>query len=109
MVEFRNSGSAHATLSSDVTDDLLAKTGRALSGLAQVRETFRVRASAATTEEERQQLSHRADQAATAAVSEQGLSVDQYSRVLAAADENPEIEERLVAAAQEALWSPERG
>ena len=102
MAEFRNSGTAGLRSSGSITGDVVTKAGRALSRIAQIRETFQARVSAATTEEARQQLSQRADRAAAAVVSEQGLSIEQYSQVLAAADEDPEVEERLMAAAQDA-------
>ena len=102
MAEFRNPGTAGPRSSGSITDDVVAKAGRAISGIAQIREAFQARASAAMTEEERRQLSQRADQAAAAVVSEQGLTIEQYSQALAAADEDPEVEERLMAAAQEA-------
>jgi hypothetical protein len=102
MPEFRNSGPAEG--GNGVSDELVAKAGRAIGKIAQIREAFRERADAARTEDEWQQLSERADQAAAAVVSEEGLSVEQYSRVLAAADEDADLEERLLAAAQESGW-----
>jgi hypothetical protein len=56
----------------------------------------------ARTDDERQQLSSGAHRAATAAISEEGLSPDQYAQILAAADEDAEMEEQLFAAAPEA-------
>jgi hypothetical protein len=102
MPEFRNSGTAGPALRNSFTDDVVAKAGRAIGQMAQIREAFQARVSTATTEEERQQLSQRADQVAAAAVSKQGLSVEQYSPALAAADADPELGRGLEAAAQEA-------
>jgi hypothetical protein len=101
MPEFRNNGSQGSSGSS-VPDELVAKAGRAIGKVVQIREVLHQRLGSAGTDDERQQLSSHADQAATAAISEEGLSVDQYAQILAAADEDTELEERLLAAAQEA-------
>ena len=71
MPEFRNSGSAEG--GDGVSDDLVAKAGRALGKIAQIeglreRRGCKNRGRAAAAPE-------RADQAATAVVSEEGLSV----------------------------------
>ena len=95
MPEFRNPGTTEIA-SEMVSDELVARAGRAI---AEIREVFRERSETATSEDERQQLSHRADQAAAAAVQEHGLSIEQYDQVLAAADENTDVEEKLMAAA----------
>jgi hypothetical protein len=101
MPEFRNPGTTETGAATIVSDELVAKAGRAIGKIAQIREAFQERAEAAKTEQERQQLSQHADQAAAAAVSEQGLSVEQYNQVLAVADADTDVEERLLAAAQE--------
>jgi hypothetical protein len=61
MPEFRNPGTTEIA-SGMVSDELVARAGRAIGEIAEIREVFRERAETATSEDERQQLSHRADQ-----------------------------------------------
>jgi Domain of unknown function (DUF4168) len=99
MPEFRNSGTYGSA--AVVSGEVIAKAGRAVGKICQIRDLFQERVEAARTEEERRQFTERADRAAAAVVREQGLSIEQYNQVLAVAEADTDVGERLLAAAQE--------
>jgi hypothetical protein len=54
--------------------------------------------STARTDEERQSLAAEVESAAVRAVDEQGLSITEYNEVMTAAQNDPELEERVLLA-----------
>jgi hypothetical protein len=100
MAEFRNTGDDGTNPA--ITDETVAKVGRAVGQIALIREAYREGLSELDSEDDKQELAERAEAAAVHAISEQGLTVTEYNRVVASADDDPDLEERLVAAAAQA-------
>jgi hypothetical protein len=98
MAEFRNTGDGGTP--PNITDETVSKVGRAVGQIALIREAYREGLADLDGEGEKQELAQRAEAAAVKAISEQGLSVMEYNRVVATADNDPELEERLLTAAQ---------
>jgi len=87
-----------------MTDAVIQKVGAAVGHVVTIQQDFSQRLQAAQTTEERVELADEAKRAATKAIGEQGVSVDEYNRVVAAAEENPEMEARLLTAVRAAGW-----
>jgi hypothetical protein len=98
MVEFRNTG-ANGT-NPAITDETVSKVGRAVGQIALIREAYREGLTELDSEDDKEELAERAEAAAVHAISEQGLTITEYNRVVASADDDPDLEERLLAAAQ---------
>jgi len=88
-------------MSAQLDDITIAKVGKALRQVAEIKETYSERMATASSENERQELVLEAEDAAVEALDEQGLTVERYAAVLTAAEEDPDLEERLVAAARD--------
>ncbi len=88
--------------SADISDDMVSKVGTAAVRVVEIRQDFTPRIVAAHSQAERDGLEAEATTALVEAISEQGLSVDEYNEVVAAAQSDPELEQRLLSAASEA-------
>jgi len=88
--------------SADISDDMVSKVGTAAVRVVEIRQNFTPRIVAARSQAERDGLEAEATTALVEAISEQGLSVDEYNEVVAAAQSDPELEQRLLSAASEA-------
>jgi hypothetical protein len=86
----------------DIPNATVQKTGAALGQIAAIRQDYTQRIQAAPTPEERQGLAEQASRAAVHAINGQGLSVDEYNRVIQLAEADQGLRERVVAAAQAA-------
>lgn len=84
---------------SGIPDELVTKVGRAVGQVALIREAYREGLTEIDNDEDREQLAERAEQAAMNVISDQGLTVNDYNRVVAAADDDDELEQRLLEAA----------
>ena len=91
-----DSGRRH---SADVSDETVAKVGSAAVRVVEIRQSFTPRIVAARSQAERDGLEEEATAALVEAISDQGLSVEEYNEVVAAAQADPELEQRLLAAA----------
>lgn len=98
MPQLRNNGDGSRT--PGVSDETVYKVGRAVGRIALIREAYREGQAGLESDSEKRELTERADAAAIQAISEQGLSVTEYNRVVEAADDDPVLEDRLIAAAQ---------
>jgi hypothetical protein len=98
MAEFRNTGDSGDMAS--FSDDTIQKVGRAVGQIALIREAYREGIGELDSDGEKQELAQRAEAAAVQAISDQGLSVTEYNRVVKTADDDPALEERLLEAAQ---------
>ena len=98
MAEFRNNGNDRAA--PIVSDETVTKVGRAVGQIALIREAYREGLTELDSDGEKQELARQAEAAALKAIGEQGLSVTEYNRVVASADNDPGLEERLLAAAR---------
>lgn len=83
-----------------VPDDMVAKVGAAVGQVAMIRQEYTERVQTAGDDGERDRLAEKAQQAAVKAISEQGISVSDYNEVVSAAENNPELEDRLIMAAR---------
>jgi hypothetical protein len=88
--------------SADISDDLVSKVGTAAVRVVEIRQSFTPRLVAAQSQAERDSVEQEATSALVEAISDQGLSVDEYNEVVAAAQADPELEERLLTAASAA-------
>jgi len=85
-----------------VADEMVAKVGAAVGQVAMIRQEYIERVQTADTDDERDRLADKAQQAAVKAISDQGISVTEYNEVVTAAEGNPELEDRLIMAARAA-------
>jgi Domain of unknown function (DUF4168) len=81
------------------SDATVGKVGAALRQVLQIKQTYSQRLQSAATPAEQQDISKQASGAAAAAITRQGLSIDQYTRVLQAAQSDPALKQRVLAAA----------
>jgi 3-oxoacyl-[acyl-carrier-protein] synthase III len=84
--------------SADVSDEMVAKVGAAVGQVAVIRKEYTQRVQSAASDDEKEQLADQAEQAAVKAIDDQGISVSDYNRVVTAASDNPDLEERLLQA-----------
>lgn len=96
MADSRKNNTAQA----NVSDDMVAKVGAAVGQVAMLRQEYTERVEAAQNDEEREQLAEKAQQAAVKCIRDQGISVSEYNQIVSAAEDNPELEERLLSAAR---------
>src|SRR4051794_4365348 len=85
-----------------VSDDLVAKVGAAVSKVVVIQQSYAARAQADGSPDYREALADEAEREAVQAIDDQGLSVEQYNTVLNAAEGDPGLEERLLSAARAA-------
>ncbi|MBX6740795.1 MAG: DUF4168 domain-containing protein [Acetobacteraceae bacterium] len=88
--------------SANIPDATVQKTGAALRDVAGIQEEFSQRVQAAPAPEQRQRLVDQASQAATRAINKHGLSVEEYNRVIQLTQTDPDLKERVLAAANAA-------
>lgn len=98
MAEFRNSGNGGSV--PEISDETVSRVGRAVGQIVLIREAYREGLAELDSDGEKQELAERAEAAAVKAISEQGLSIVEYNHVVASADNDPDLENRLLAAAQ---------
>lgn len=98
MAEFRNTRDDGGV--PNISDETVSKVGLAVRQIALIREAYREGLADLDGENEKQELAQQAEAAAVKAISEQGLSVMEYNRVVATADNDAELEQRLLAVAQ---------
>jgi hypothetical protein len=86
----------------DVSDEKVSHVGKAVADILKLRHTLEENMAAASTEEERQNIADRVETAAVTAISNQGLSIDEYNQVIASARDDAELEERVLIACRAA-------
>jgi hypothetical protein len=91
---------ANGGAAAQVPNATVQKTGAALGQIAAIRQDYSQRIQAAPTQEEKQGLADQARQAAVQAINGQGLSIDEYNRVIQLAQADQGLRQRLMAAAQ---------
>jgi hypothetical protein len=84
--------------SSDVPDQVVSQVGRAAVELMKLRQSLEESMATAQTEEERETLTNQVEMAVLRAIGEQGLTVDQYNQVIAGAQSDPDLEQRVLVA-----------
>jgi hypothetical protein len=84
--------------SADVPDQTVSQVGKAVVQILKLRQTMESTMATAQTEEERQSIANEVESAAVGAISDQGLTVTEYNEVIAAAQSDSELEERVLVA-----------
>jgi Domain of unknown function (DUF4168) len=82
----------------DVPDQVVSQVGKAVAQIMKLRQSYVDVVATAETEEERQNLAGEIEDAAVRAISDQGLTVDQYNQVISATQADAELEERVMVA-----------
>ena len=88
--------------SGDVPDQTVAQVGRAVAQILKLRQSLDEHMATAQTEEERQSLAEEVESAAVVAIGDNGLTVTQYNQIIAAAQADSELEERVLTACRAA-------
>lgn len=88
--------------SSDVPDQMVSQVGKAVAEILKLRDALEENMAKAQTEDERQTLATEVESAAVRAISDQGLTVAQYNQVIASAQADEDLEQRVVAACRAA-------
>ena len=86
----------------EISDTLVQKVGVALGQITQIRETYAERFASLDSDDEKQAAETEAQTVMAEAISQQGLSVEQFNRVVTAAKADPDLEQRVLAAARAA-------
>jgi Domain of unknown function (DUF4168) len=82
----------------DVPDQVVSQVGKAVAQIGRLRQSLEENMATAASEEERQDLAGQIETAAVRAISDQGLTVDQYNHVIAATQADADLEERVMLA-----------
>ena len=80
----------------DLSDQKLNAVATALERVASLRNDYRQRIAEAEAPAEKERIVAEANKELTKAVTEQGLSVEEYSSILNAARDNPEVRDKLL-------------
>jgi GTP1/Obg family GTP-binding protein len=83
----------------NTSDATVKKVGAALRQVAQIKETYSQRLQSANTPMQKQDISKQASGAAVTAITQQGLTIEQYNQVIRAAQNDPALKQRVLAAA----------
>jgi hypothetical protein len=84
-----------------IPEDLVTKVGSAAGRVARIQQEYAMNAETAT--EARESLADQARAEAERVIDEQGISIQDYNAVLTAAENDQELERRLLDAAREVL------
>ena len=87
--------SAPTEQSPSIPDHKLDATAAAVKRVATLKQDYEQKLSAAP-EAEKQRIANEANNALTKAVTDQGLSVEEYSSILNVAQSNPEVREKII-------------
>jgi hypothetical protein len=87
-----------AVSGANMSDATVSKVGAALRQVAQIEQTYSQRLQSATPGQ-KQDISKQANDAAVTAITQQGLTIDQYKQVIQAAQSDPALKQRVLAAA----------
>jgi Domain of unknown function (DUF4168) len=93
---------SNSTPQSEISDTVVQKVGVALGQLTQIREAYAERLASAKSDDEKQVVESEAQTVMVKAVSQQGISVDQFNHVVTAARTDPDLEQRVLAATRAA-------
>ena len=88
--------SGPSTSAPDLSDQKLSATAAAMERVVGVQRNYRQRIAEAEAPAEKQRIVAKANEELTKAVTEQGLSVEEYTSILDAARGNPEIRDKLL-------------
>jgi hypothetical protein len=85
---------------SQVPDTTVKKVGSALRHVAMIRENYTQRSQSVSSQQQRQAMADQAETDAMKAVSDEGLSLQQYNQVIQLAKSDPQLRDRLLTVAQ---------
>ena len=85
-----------STSAPDLSDQKLSATATAMERVASLQKDYRQRLAEAEAPAEKERIVAEANKELTKAVAEQGLSVEEYTSILDAARDNPEIRDKLI-------------
>jgi regulator of protease activity HflC (stomatin/prohibitin superfamily) len=85
-----------STSAPDLSDQKLSATAAAMERVASLQRNYRQRIAEAEAPAEKERIVAEANNELTKAVTEQGLSVEEYTSILDAARDNPEIRDKLI-------------
>jgi hypothetical protein len=85
-----------STSAPDVSDQKLSATAAAMERVVSLQKNYRQRIAEAEAPAEKERIVAEANNELTKAVTEQGLSVDEYTSILDAARDDPEIRDKLL-------------
>lgn len=92
-----------ATLqSNDVPDEVVSQVGKAVSEILKLRQSLEENMATARTDQERESLAGQVESAAVQAIGDQGLTVQQYNQVIASAQADEDLEQRVLLACRAA-------
>jgi hypothetical protein len=83
-----------------LSDAMVTKVGTALRHVSVIRRQYTQRAQAANSQQEQQAISAQARDEMAKAISDQGLSVQQYDQAIQMAQHNDTLKQRLISVAQ---------
>ena len=83
-----------------MSDAMVHKVGLVVRNMASVRQQYAQRVQSAGTQQQRQTLIEQAQGEMLKVISDQGLSVDQYNQAIQMTKTNPQLKQRILAAAQ---------
>jgi len=89
-----------ATQQSQLSDATVEKVGKALRSMATIRQEYTAKAQSTESQQQQKELADHADVDMVKAVSDQGLSVQQYNQVIQMAQADPNLKQRLLSVAQ---------
>jgi hypothetical protein len=85
-----------STSAPDLSDQKLSAAPAALERVASLQQDYRQRIAEAEAPAEKERLVEEANNELTKAVTEQGLSVEEYESILGVAQDNPEIRNKIL-------------
>jgi hypothetical protein len=85
-----------STSAPDLSDQKLSATAAAMERVVSLQKNYRQRIAEAEAPAEKERIVAEANNELTKAVTEQGLSVEEYTSILDAARDNPEIRDKLI-------------
>jgi hypothetical protein len=83
----------------NMSDATVGKVGAALRQVAEIKQTYSERLQSAKSPAQQEDISKKASGAAVTAITQQGLTLDQYNKVIEAAQKDPALKQRVLAAA----------
>ena len=82
--------------SASIPDNKLDAAAAAMKSVSMVKEDYGQRIAQAPDDSEKSRLSNEGGQALTKAVTDQGLSVEEYTEILRMAQNNPAVREKIL-------------
>lgn len=98
MAKSRDTAQTAANADTGFSDDMVAKVGRAVGQVVTIQRVYTHEMQSAGSDEEKQGATSRAEHSAVQAIQDEGLSVSEYNAVVTAADDDADLQQRLLAA-----------